>query len=59
MHQHGIMGVSVRKPGVGFQKTGTRVLFSKTRVPGSGFGFSKMYQIGNFWPKNRKIGAFC
>lgn len=50
--------ISVRKPGVGFWKTGTRVLFSKTRVPGSGFGFSKMYKIDEFWLKNRQIGAF-
>ena len=50
---------SVWKPGVGFWKTGTRVLFSKTRVPGSGFGFSKMYQIDEFWlKKTTKLALF-
>ena len=50
------MNIRVRS---GFEKAGFGFFILKTRVPGSGFGFSKMYQIGNFWPKNRQIGAFC
>ena len=50
---------SVGKPGPGFEKVGFGFCFLKTRVPGSGFGFSKMYQIGDFWPENRQIGVFC
>ena len=40
---------------LGFEKAGFGFFILKTRVPGSGFGFSKMYQIDDFWLKN---GAF-
>ena len=49
---HMYVPTSDGKPGAGFEKAGFRFWFQKTQVPGSGFGFSKLYKFGKFRLKN-------